>query len=141
VGQRTDFDKLYMEIETDGTIDPEEAFTQANAILVEHFNLIDKGMQDIIGGAKTSKESKQDEDKLEKSKGKNVDSAELLVEEMKLSTRTVNALTAAHIKTAAGLAKKSEKDLSELEGLGEKGIKEIKRRLKKLGLELRIEAE
>jgi len=56
---------------------------------------------------------------------------------LKLSARTISALTEAGIKTAGGLAKKSEEALGDVKGLGEKGVKEIKKALKKLGLALK----
>ena len=59
------------------------------------------------------------------------------VEELKISTRTLNALLKNNVKTIAGLLKKSEKTLLELEGMGEKGVKEIKRALKKFGVQLK----
>lgn len=133
VGQRTDFDKLFIEIETDGTIQPENALMEANKLLLDHFSVIDNGIKELAETDKPKKIEKTEEEKPE------IDAAEVLVEDMKLSTRTVNALTAGHIKTAAGLAKKSESSLLELEGLGDKGIKEIKKSLKKLGLELKAE--
>jgi len=133
VGQRTDFDKLFIEIETDGTIQPENALMEANRLLLDHFSVIDNGIKELAEAEKPKKAEKAEEKKAE------VDAAEVLVEDMKLSTRTINALTAGHIKTAAGLAKKSESSLLELEGLGDKGIKEIKKALKKLGLELKAE--
>ncbi|MDD5621210.1 MAG: DNA-directed RNA polymerase subunit alpha [Candidatus Pacebacteria bacterium] len=133
VGQRTDFDKLFIEIETDGTIQPENALMEANKLLLDHFSVIDNGIKELAETDKPKKIEKAEEEKPE------IDAAEVLVEDMKLSTRTVNALTAGHIKTAAGLAKKSESSLLELEGLGDKGIKEIKKSLKKLGLELKAE--
>ncbi|MFA5348745.1 MAG: DNA-directed RNA polymerase subunit alpha [Candidatus Paceibacterota bacterium] len=133
VGQRTDFDKLFIEIETDGTIQPENALMEANKLLLDHFSVIDNGIKELAETDKPKKIEKAEEEKPE------IDAAEVLVEDMKLSTRTINALTAGHIKTAAGLAKKSESSLLELEGLGDKGIKEIKKSLKKLGLELKAE--
>ena len=131
VGQRTDFDKLFIDIETDGTIQPENALLEANKLLLDHFSVIDNGIKELTEAEKPKKQEKAEGKKAE------AGSAEVLVEDMKLSTRTVNALTSGHIKTAAGLAKKSESSLLELEGLGDKGIKEIKKALKKLGLELK----
>lgn len=58
---------------------------------------------------------------------------------MKFSTRTLNALTANNIKTVGGILKKSEKSLSQLDGMGDKALTEIKKKLKKMGLELKSE--
>ncbi|KKP32885.1 MAG: DNA-directed RNA polymerase subunit alpha [Candidatus Staskawiczbacteria bacterium RIFOXYB2_FULL_32_9] len=133
VGDRTDFDKLSIEIETDGTMTPEEAFFDACEILLKHFNIIlgSKKPQDARISLQNSEDVKE---VLEDS-----DVNKTAVEDLKFSTRTINALTANSIKTVGGIMKKSEKSLSELEGMGEKAITEIKKKLKKLGLELKAE--
>lgn len=127
VGDRTDFDKLSLEIDTDGTITPEEAFFEASDILIKHFSVIFQG--------------KEPEKKTVEKTGGEVlvesDPTKLAVEELKLTGRTLNALLNNSIKTVGGIVKKSEKSLSELEGMGEKALSEIKRKLKKLGLELK----
>jgi len=129
VGDRTDFDKLSLEIETDGTITPEEAFFEACALLIKHFNIIFEG--------------KAGEDKKEVSSEKvsegETDVTKLVVEDLKLTGRTLNALVNNGIKTVGGIIRKSEKGLAELEGMGDKAMSEIKRKIKKLGLELKGE--
>jgi DNA-directed RNA polymerase subunit alpha len=129
VGDRTDFDKLNLEIETDGTITPEEAFFQACDILIKHFNIIFSGQVEP-----TSEESK-----VETGSGslKIEDATKTPVEDLKLSARTLNVLLDNGIKTAGGITKKTEEDLLELEGMGEKAVSEIKRKIKKLGLEFK----
>lgn len=127
VGDRTDFDKLSLEIETDGTITPEEAFFEACDILIKHFNIIFEGK---AGEKKeTSSENKSEEEDITK----------LVVEDLKLTGRTLNALVNNGIKTVGGIMRKSEKGLAELDGMGDKAISEIKRKIKKLGLELKSE--
>ena len=134
VGDRTDFDKLSLEIETDGTITPEEAFFEACDILIKHFNLI------FQGKAGESEEKPEKTEKTEEAeKEGEQDVTKLLVEDMKLTGRTLNALVNNGIKTAGGIIRKSEKGLLELEGMGDKAVSEIKRKIKKLGLELRQE--
>jgi DNA-directed RNA polymerase subunit alpha len=128
VGDRTDFDKLSLEIETDGTITPEEAFFEACDILIKHFNIIFEG--------NAGKEEKSEKAEKSEEEGE-TDVTKLLVEDMKLTGRTLNALLNNGIKTAGGIARKSEKSLSEMEGMGEKALSEIKRKMKKLGLELK----
>jgi len=130
VGDRTDFDKLSLEIETDGTITPEESFFEACDILIKHFNIIFEGNAD--GAMKEKGVAKSDE----------IDSGEedvtkLVVEDLKLTGRTLNALLNNGIKTVGGVIKKSEKGLIELDGMGDKAMSEIKRKIKKLGLELK----
>jgi|SRR5581483_10160343 len=125
VGERTDFDKLAVDIETDGTLTPEEAFYGAVDILMKHFTILSEGK----AAASTVKAEEATQ----------ADATKMSVEELGLSTRTVNALTENSIKTVAGLIKKTEKDLTELEGMGDKAVGEIKKKLKKLGLELKPE--
>ena len=125
VGERTDFDKLFLEIETDGTINPKEALKKGAEILISHFSFIEDYLKEKTTPSK-KEEKEEKEDKLS-----------FLIEELGLSTRTTNALLSNHIKTVGGLIRKKEKDLIALEGLGEKGLEEIKKALKKLGLELK----
>ena len=132
VGDRTDFDKLSLEIETDGTITPEEAFYEACDILIKHFKIIFQGKIEDEVPAEASDEAK----------GEAVtdgDVTKLVVEDLKLTGRTLNALVNNGIKTVGGIVKKSEKTLAELEGMGDKAMSEIKRKIKKLGLELKGE--
>lgn len=130
VGDRTDFDKLSLEIETDGTIAPEEAFFEACDILIKHFNIIFEG--------KAGEEKKETPAEKGAVEGE-TDVTKLVVEDMKLTGRTLNALLNNGIKTVGGIMRKSEKSLLELEGMGDKAISEIKRKLKKLGVELKSE--
>lgn len=128
VGDRTDFDRLRMEIETDGTISPEEAFSQASEILVNHFLIFSESFKPSITKTDTKKEKRiKSTDDLTKNK----------VEDLKFSARTKKALLSSNIKTVGGIIKKDEKSLLALEGMGEKGMKEIKKTLKKLGLEFK----
>src|SRR4030042_5202654 len=119
VGDRTYFDRLSLEIETDGTITPEETFLQASEILVKHFSLLFESIT-----------LPKEEKKAATKKGEE-DITKIKVEDLRLSKRTINALLENNVKTLGGILKKSEKSLLELEGMGEKGIKEIKRVLKK----------
>ena len=132
VGDRTDFDKLSLEIETDGTITPEEAFFEACDILMKHFNVIFEGK---AGDEKQEPAS----EKASASEEGETDVTKVAVEDLKLTGRTLNALLNNSIKTVGGIVKKSEKSLAELEGMGDKALSEIKRKLKKLGLELKGE--
>jgi len=133
VGDRTDFDKLSLEIETDGTITPEEAFFEACGLLIKHFNIIFEGK---AGDEK--EEAKATEVSDDSAEGEQ-DVTKLLVEDLKLTGRTLNALINNGVKTVGGVIRKSEKSLSELEGMGDKAMSEIKRKIKKLGLELKGE--
>jgi len=128
VGDRTDFDKLSLEIETDGTITSEEAFFEACEILIKHFNIIFEGKS---GKQEEEKAAKKSEAKIEG------DATQTSVENLNLTGRTLNALLKNNIKTIGGILKKSEKTLSELEGMGDKAMSEVKRKIKKLGFELK----
>ncbi|HDZ54392.1 MAG TPA: DNA-directed RNA polymerase subunit alpha [Candidatus Nealsonbacteria bacterium] len=128
VGERTDFDRLKLEIETDGTITPEEAFYQASEILIKHFSLFSESIK---------KEIPPSPEKKEKKLSVKEDLIRTKVEDLKFSTRTLNALLQSNIKTIGGILQKSEKSFLKLEGMGEKGVKEIKRKLKKLELKLK----
>lgn len=133
VGERTDFDRLTLEIETDGTITPENAFFQASDILVKHFSLLNDTFKNEVQEGKPKEEKEETAEKEEKDVNK------IKIEDLNLSGRTLNALADNSIKTVGGILKKSEKNILELEGIGEAGLKEIKKSLKKLRLELKEE--
>jgi len=125
VGERTDFDKLYLEVETDSTITPEEALFQASEILVKHFSLFSETFK------------KKEKIPRPEIKVAAEEISKISVKDLKLSSRTINALLKNNIKTVSGILRKNKESLLELEGMGEKGVKEIKRALKKLDLELK----
>lgn len=132
VGDRTDFDKLSLEIETDGTITPEEAFFEACELLIKHFNIIFEGKAEKPAEKKVA-EKLETEIKTDAV----ADATEIALEDLKLTGRTLNALLKNNIKTVGGILRKSEKSLMELEGMGDKALSEVKRKIKKLGLELK----
>lgn len=133
VGDRTDYNRLRMHITTDGSIEPREALLAASKILVEQFQVLSGVFrtEDIKEAAVEHKEATEEiesyEDMVAKKK----------VEELDLSTRTLNALVEAGIKTVGGVMRRTEKKLLEVEGLGEKGIVEIKKALGNLGVTLK----
>ncbi|OGZ34641.1 MAG: DNA-directed RNA polymerase subunit alpha [Candidatus Portnoybacteria bacterium RBG_19FT_COMBO_36_7] len=124
VGERTDFNRLKIDIETDGSLSPEEAFGQATQILVEQFKLF---LEVEKSEEQKEKISSQESDE---------DFSKTKIDDLKLSTRTINSLVEGGIKTLGGLVKKSETSLKEIEGMGDKGIKEIKKVFKKYGFEM-----
>ena len=134
VGDRTDFDRLIVDIQTDGSLEPKEAFEQAAKILVEQFGVFTEARPEEMPEAvvKDKKEAPAKKIKTEE------DALKTKVEDIKqLSTRTINALQNAGIKTLGGLAKKKISSLSDVEGLGDKSVKEIEKALKKAGLEIK----
>ena len=133
VGDRTDFNKMKLFIETDGTIMPREALEESIRIMIAQ-------LKAIVGFVEPEVEEKADEstdEKDEESKDAEVEFMKTRVETLDLSARTVNALANANIRTVGGLARKKEKDLLELEGLGAKGIQEIKKALANFGVTLK----
>jgi DNA-directed RNA polymerase subunit alpha len=133
VGDRTDFNKLKLFIETDGTITPKEALTDAIEIMINQLK--------AIIGFKEEEPMVMEEKEADKpvSSSKDVD-PEILktrIESLDVSARTQNALNNANIRTVGGLARKKEKDLLEIEGLGQKGIQEIKKALGEFGITLK----
>jgi len=137
VGDRTDFNKLRISIETDGTIAPGEALTTAIEIMINQ-------LKAVVG----FREEEPEVEVLEKTKPVVEESSpersetdpEILktrVESLDISARTQNALAGANIRTVGGLARKKEKDLLEIEGLGAKGIQEIRKSLGEFGITLK----
>lgn len=134
VGQRTDFDKLILNVKTDGSISPLDAIAKSAKILVDQFSIL-AGKEMI---EKKIKEGKEEKDQpVAKKEEVSTEAGDKLVSELKLSTRTYNSLDKAKIRKVNDLIKKSEKDLLELEGFGETALKEIKKELKKLDLDLK----
>ena len=134
VGKRVDFDRLILEMETDGTITPEEAFSQASEILVKHFLLFSETFDKARQGAKENRIEKKEKEK--KQKGAEKDINKILVEDLKFSKRILTSLLKNNIKTIGGILRKNEQSLLELEGMGDGGIKEIKKVLKKFKLDI-----
>jgi len=133
VGDRTDFERLSLEIETDGTISPEQALMEATEILIKHFNLI---FEEKINFIKEKAAAKKTAGKSKAVKDREGDEARSF-EDLKLSPRLINALANAHIKSIAGLARKKEGDILQIEGLEPKGLQEIKKAFRKSGIEMK----
>ncbi len=124
VGEKTNYNRLIITIETDGSISAEQALGQAAAILKDHFKLIEEKF--IFSEDK--KISKTEKNVLEGGKKPK----DILIEGLDLSARTKKALLNNGIKTLAGLLRYREETLSELEGLGEKSLEEVKKVIKDL---------
>lgn len=136
VGKRTDYNKITLEIVTDGSMTPEEAFKKAVTILVEQFSVL--GGIEIVSEevAPVVQEAQIEEKKVEIEDA--VDPLKTKVTELKnLSTRTLNVLEAAKIGKVKDIAKLSELELRELDGMGDKGIKEIKKSIGEFGITLK----
>jgi DNA-directed RNA polymerase subunit alpha len=145
VGDKTNFNRLRMTIETDGTISPREALEQsvhtmieqlAAIISVESQKIIDE-IQSSVSSPKTMVETGSEESSED---GEDVDVTDVLknrIDTIGLSTRTLNALSAANIRTVGGIARKKIEDLLEIDGIGDKGITEIKEALSTFNLSLK----
>jgi DNA-directed RNA polymerase subunit alpha len=138
VGDKTNHNRLRISIETDGTMTPREALSQSIAIMINQLKAIidfKEPEEEIVVEKKIKNEEKIKGD----DKGENdfTDVLKTRTDTLDLSTRTLNALTAANIRTLGGLARKKREDLLEVEGIGEKGISEIKKILGKFGLNLK----
>lgn len=139
VGDNTNHNRLRISIETDGTLTPREALSKSIEIMINQLKaIIDFKEPEEI---KIEKETVKKEDgEGEKEEKKTEDFADVLktrTDSLDLSTRTLNALTSANIRTLGGLARKKREDLLEIEGIGEKGILEVKKVLNKFGLNLK----
>src|ERR1035437_6905004 len=132
VGDRTDFNKLTFSIQTDGSITPSEALEKSIYIMLEQLKAI-VGFEEPIE-VKEVKKADKGEDKDSEA---DPEFLKTRIEGLDLSVRTVNALSNANIRTVGGLAKKKADDLTDIEGLGSKGIQEIKKALSNFGIILK----
>lgn len=136
VGDRTDYNKIRLTIETDGSMTPFEAFSEASKILEAQFNALCEGLAGsgalLTGEGDASQKAPRDA-----GEGAGADILKMKVEDLKISSRTQNALREAGIKTVGGLSRKKESALRGIEGLGEKAIREIASALAELGLALK----
>jgi DNA-directed RNA polymerase subunit alpha len=135
VGDRTDFNRLRMHIETDGTMTPKEALEKSIETMIVQLKAI-VGFKEEEHVALVSEESSDTSDS---SQNREVDTEaqKTRVESLNLSQRTANALSNANIRTVGGLSRKREQDILEIEGLGAKGLQEIKKALSNLGIVLK----
>lgn len=136
VGDRTDFNRLRILIETNGTLTPREALERSIEIMIHQLKAI-VGFQEEsdleVESYSLPKAAATDAEPAGK------DPAKVKVEELELNSRITAALTDAGIKSVAGLIKKTATQLLELDGVGDKAVAEIREELDKLGLELKGE--
>jgi DNA-directed RNA polymerase subunit alpha len=131
VGDRTDFNRLKLFIETDGTITPKEALEKSIETMIHQLKAIVGFKEEEIlmpSSMEASGSKKLDMDD---------DALKTRIDTLDLSARTLNALSNANIRTIGGLARKKEKDILEIEGLGSKGLGEIKDMLATFGITLK----
>lgn len=131
VGQITDYDKLTLEVWTDGTISAKEAVSLAAKLLTEHLNLfVDLSEETNVVEIMVEKDDKGKEKALE-----------MTIEELDLSVRSFNCLKRAGINTVNDLVGKSEKEMMKVRNLGKKSFEEVKEKLRSLGYELSSEED
>jgi DNA-directed RNA polymerase subunit alpha len=129
VGQRTDYDKLILEIWTDGRISPDDALTQASAIMQHHLDV-------FVGYDKNAVEFEEAVTKEDDEKARMKKLLNMSVNEIELSVRAANCLNNANITTVGQLAMKSEQEMLKYRNFGKKSLNEIKDKLAALGLAL-----
>ena len=130
VGDRTDFNRLRILIETNGTLAPREALEQSIETMIHQLKAI-IGFQEAAPSHEAAESAKDSESTAE--------AVKIKISELGLSARVVSSLEEAGIKSAAGLARKSASALKELDGIGEKAIEEISTSLASYGLTLKSE--
>jgi DNA-directed RNA polymerase subunit alpha len=129
VGQRTDYDRLILEIWTDGRLTPDDALTQASAILQHHLDV-------FVGYDKHAVQFEEVVDKQDEERKKLHKLLSMSVNEIELSVRAANCLNNANITTVGQLAMKSEQEMLKYRNFGKKSLNEIKDKLTSLGLGL-----
>jgi len=131
VGQRTDYDKLTIEVWTDGSIRPDEAVSLSAKIMGEHLRLF-IGLTETVNDVEIMVEKEEDQkDKI----------LEMAIEELDLSVRSYNCLKRAGINTVDELTQRNDEDMMKVRNLGKKSLEEVIWKLNELGLSLRGEDE
>ena len=131
VGQITDFDKLTLDVYTNGTIAPDEAVSLAAKVLSEHLSLF----------IDLSENAKNAEVMVEKDEGKSQKAMEMNIDELELSVRSYNCLKRAGINTVEELCSKTPEEMMKVRNLGRKSLDEVLAKLKELGLSLSLAEE
>ena len=127
VGKITDYDKLTLEVFTNGTLKPDEAVSLAAKVLCEHLNLFVE-LNDSAEGMEIM---------VEKEENQKEKALEMTIDELELSVRSFNCLKRANINTVEELTHKSEEEMMKVRNLGKKSLDEVKKKLDELGLGLR----
>lgn len=131
VGNVTDYDRLILEVWTDGSLRPEEAVSKAAGILVMHLKLF-QNMDDLPEEEEEEEATFPEEEEDDSSKV-----LDMTIEDLDLSVRSFNCLKRANINTVADLAEKTEDDMMKVRNLGRKSLEEVKKKLEELGLTLK----
>jgi len=129
VGQITDYDKLILEVWTDGRITPDDALKQSASILKHHLDVFDRVSEEQFEFESQQSEVSEEQNKLRKL-------LNMSVNEIELSVRAANCLNNANITTVGELAMKTEQEMLKYRNFGKKSLNEIKEKLEALGLSL-----
>jgi len=137
VGDRTDFNRLRLIIETDGSLTPKKALEQAIEILITQLKaVVGWREEELPVSAAVSAPVAADVETVSNAE-ENADTMKTRIEDLELSARTTAALEVANIRTVGGIVRKKEKELLDIEGLGPKSMQEIKRALSNFGITLK----
>ena len=131
VGQQTDYDKLTIEVTTNGTTAPDEAVSLAAKILIEHLELF----------MNLSESAANTEVLVNKPDSKGNEVLKMTIEELDLSVRSYNCLKRAGVNTVEDLASKTEEDMMRVRNLGRKSLEEVLQKMESLGLSLQKEED
>lgn len=126
VGQVTDYDKLTLEVWTDGTVDTDDALGYAAQHLIQHFNLFTDLDSDLVNPEEESAEIVEEENQV----------YDLMIEDLDFSVRTYNCLKRANVNTVGDLVSMSEPDMMKIRNLGKKSLEEIILKLEEMNLSL-----
>ena len=129
VGQITDFDKLILEVWTDGRVSPSDALKDASAILVHHLDVFTSLSDEEIAFEDASRETNEEQNRLRKL-------LNMSVNEIELSVRAANCLNNANIMTVGELVLKTEAEMLKYRNFGKKSLNEIKQKMEEIGLSL-----
>ena len=127
VGQQTDFDKLTLDVYTNGALSPDDAVSLAAKVLSEHLNLF-VDLSDAASRTEVMSAKKEDV---------KVDVMNMSIDELELSVRSYNCLKRAGINTVSELTNKTSDDMMKVRNLGRKSLEEVLEKLKDLGLKLK----
>lgn len=137
VGDRTDYNRLRIVIETDGMVSPREALENSISIMIDHLKSIlgfeERRNEEVSGEELSNEMASSESNDIE-------DNSEILktrIEDLNLSSRTMNSFAKAGVRTVGGLVRKKEADLLKMEGVGKKAVDEVKEALSGLGLDLK----
>ncbi len=137
VGDRTDFNRLRLTIETDGTITAREALEKSIILMINQLKSVVGFKEEEVVPEVAAKADESESSEDASSKENNAELLKTRIDALGFSSRTIKALTNGNIRTLGGLARKKESDIMDIDGLGSKGIQEIKKVLSEYGISLK----